>query len=237
MKNKFPFRILLIVFVFAMQLSPQVSAQKKLHVGADIVSSYVWRGLLYNPVPNIQPSITFTSGDESFSIGTWGSYGIGSYYGEVDFFTTYSVGGLTLALWDYYVMPADFNYNFFNYINDETGHSLEFSAVYEGPENIPFCLTWGTFFYGNDLNEAGNNMYSSYFELGYNFNIGDTPIYVFTGFTPWESFYAPEFSLINVGLTASRSIKITESFELPVGGGLYFNPQAKSSYLVFTLSF
>lgn len=218
-------------------LSMQVNGQSSFHAGADVVSSYVWRGLLYSPIPNVQPSLTYTSSSGNLSVGTWGSYGIGSYYSEVDFFASYTMGNLTLSFWDYYVMPDMYEHEFFNYKNDETGHAFEVSAVYAGPESFPIQLTWGTFVYGNDKNAEGKNLFSSYFELGYNFSIGETPMFVLAGITPWESFYAPKFSVVNVGLTASRALKITDTFELPLSGGLYFNPQARNAFLVFTMSF
>lgn len=235
-KREKHFRMLVMVMVWFGMLT-SVQAQRNVHLGADVVSHYVWRGLLYSPTPNIQPSITYTSSNGNFSLGTWGSYGIGSYFGEVDVFASFQVGGLSLTLSDYFVMPDVVEYEYFNFKKKETLHAVEFSAVWQGDDTFPLQLTWGTFIWGNDLDEEGENLFSSYFELGYRLNIGNTPLNVFAGVTPWKSFYAPEFALVNVGLSTSRELKFNENFSLPLGGGLYFNPQSQKAYLVFTLTF
>ncbi|MBU2508350.1 MAG: hypothetical protein KJ799_16760 [Bacteroidetes bacterium] len=60
------FFVLLITGIFA-QIIPQ-----EVTVGADVVSRYVWRGLIINTTPNVQPSVAFSHGN--FDAGVRGSY-------------------------------------------------------------------------------------------------------------------------------------------------------------------
>jgi hypothetical protein len=52
-------------------------------LNADIVSRYVWRGLLFSPNTNIQPYAGIEYG--GLSLSTWASYGLSEKYAEVDF--------------------------------------------------------------------------------------------------------------------------------------------------------
>jgi len=69
-------------------------------VGADIVSSYVWRGTKYSG-PAIQPSVEYSI--SGLTIGTWGSFGFNDQVAEADLYASYGFDfGLSLGLTDYY---------------------------------------------------------------------------------------------------------------------------------------
>ena len=76
-----------------------VKAQS-LEVGADVVSSYVWRGTKAAGA-SIQPGVTFSTG--GFSLGAWGSAAIDNGLDEMDLFASYAFDfGLSVGLTDYY---------------------------------------------------------------------------------------------------------------------------------------
>ena len=69
-------------------------------VGADVVSSYIWRGGKLDGAA-IQPSLSVDY--KGLSLGAWGSASIvGSGYKEIDFTLSYAVGGLTAMVTDYW---------------------------------------------------------------------------------------------------------------------------------------
>jgi hypothetical protein len=217
-------------------ISESSEAESPFSISADFVNRYVWRGLLYSPNPNIQPTFDFTKGN--LSIGAWGSYAMAIPYAEVDLYISYSIGNFTLTLNDYYVenefdLPEN---KYFNWTKTTTPHSLEGSITYNGTENLPLTLTAATFFYGNDWDENGSNLYSTYFEIGYGKQMGNTLVNLFVGGTPATGLYSDKASIVNVGVGLSREISISSNFKLPIFGSLVINPSAQDIFMVFGIT-
>jgi len=229
------------------------SAESPFKVTAELVSHYVWRGSMAtgSPTPNIQPTLAYIKGN--FEIGAWGSTDFTGSYKEVDPYISITSGKLKFTLTDYNWNFAHANY--FNYKNSETGHIFEGSVAYSGPESFPISIALNTMFYGFDKNVSDSlnvkQAYSTYVELGYTTG----PAAFFFGFTPWAGFYnnygyaafdpaagKKTFSIVNIGATVSRSLKITDSFSLPVRATLVINPSATYAradfvHLVFGITF
>jgi hypothetical protein len=216
-------------------------------ITADIVSSYVWRGSLAtsSPTPNFQPTLAFVKGN--FEIGVWASTDFTGSYKEVDPYISLNSGQFKFVVTDYCWNFDKANY--FNYMNSETGHRLEGTIGFTGPSTLPISVTWNTLFYGFDKKstDSTKQAYSTYIELGYS----KGPASFFFGFTPWASYYNnygttafdPEaakksFSVVNIGASLSKGIKITETYSLPVKVTLIINPSAsysKNDYLHLTV--
>jgi hypothetical protein len=228
-------------------------------LGTDLVSRYVWRGRDYGNSPAIQPNASFSVA--GFKIGVWGSYGFVPYsqmindstivnmgnYAEFDPFISYTLKGFTLTLTDYFTFngltPNAGNY--FNYKNSTTGHTLEVSLAWNGPEKFPLQLYVGTLVYGADKgkDDYGNyglgteNNYSTYIEASYPFEIKGFGLKPIVGFIPFgSSWYGPTAGVPNVGLTLSKTIPITKDFGLPLFTSIFANPQSKSIFFVFGLT-
>ncbi|MBN1991050.1 MAG: hypothetical protein JW783_16740 [Bacteroidales bacterium] len=212
-------------------------SSSSLDLNVDIVSRYLWRGLLYSPSPNIQPTLTFSAG--GFAIGAWGSYSLSEQYAEVDLFVSYTTSPITLMVYDYYAEDeTDLSaVDYFKWKKGTTGHQLEGTIMFGGTDKIPFTLTAATFFYGNDKNVDGDNNYSTYFEIAYPVKIAGQEVNLFLGGTPAEGLYHTEAGIVNVGFSTSKSLKITDSFELPVKGTFAVNPAAKDVFFVIGLTF
>jgi hypothetical protein len=261
MKTKM--RVLAIVAFIVAGFSA-LKAQDTIKATAELVSHYVWRGSMAtgSPTPNFQP--TFAYGHGSMEIGVWGSTDFIGSYKEVDPYISYGVSSWKFTLTDY-----NWNFgraNYFNYKNSETGHMFEGSIGYTGPSSLPVTISLNTILYGFDQKGNGNmpgyksnvsasdstkQAYSTYIELGYTKGLAS----FFFGFTPMASYYnnygitkfdptasAKSFSIVNIGGTLSRSIKITNDFSLPVRATLVLNPSASYSrndylHLVFGITF
>ncbi len=209
-------------------------------LNADIVSRYIWRGLPLSQNPNIQPYASMTYRNVTF--GAWGSYAISEPYAEVDLFLSWDVGAFTLTLNDYYNEDeTDMSVNNYFQFSDRdtivTPHSLEGQITFNGTDGFPLSLTLATFFYGNDRNEDNKNYFSTYLELGYEHSIGENTLSWFLGGTVNEGFYADKAAVVNMGVTASRELKFSESFTMPVSASLILNPDAKDIFFVFSLTF
>lgn len=209
-------------------------------VGADFVSSYIWRGT-YNAGASMQPTLGFSVA--GFSLTAWGSTDFRSGaegYKEIDFTAAYTVKGFTVAVTDY--SWGKEGYKYFNWQSHETNHYIEGSLTYVLPvEKFPLSISWNTMFFGADKKADGKTNYSTYVELAYPFSVNRLGI-DFTaavGFTPWaaESLYGTKgFDICNVSIGAAKSIRFSEKFAMPVFTKLIFNPARNGVYFVVGLT-
>lgn len=222
------------------QTEEEVSASAfSADLGADLVSSYVWRGLALDNAPNIQGFGEIGLG--GFFAGAWASVNFTGTYQETDLYAGYGIGNFTLSLTDYFVGWEDY----FNFVHDQTGHVGELVANYTLSEKIPLTLTLGTLIYGadkklnTDSSYSSQNNYSTYLEMIFPFSVGETEISLVAGGVLQESaFYMTDgVALINLGVALSKDIKLTDLFSLPISFALTANPELESVYTVFKISF
>lgn len=232
-------RIYFITSLFLLPICMQAQEEKENKVsfdlGADLVSSYVWRGA-YQTSAAIQPSMGLTVG--GFSLSAWGSVPFSGTAKEVDFTVGYELGGLSVAITDYW-WAGESAYKYFTYDAHKTEHHFEASLSYSLPmEKFPLSLSWNTMFAGEDYYKAdGERAYSTYVSVGYPFSIKGVGLEAEIGLTPWEGMYADGFAVVNIGLKASKEIRITDGFSLPLFAQVLANPEAEDIFLVFGLSF
>jgi hypothetical protein len=225
------------VVIMALTLALAANAQEEglnFSVGADVVSSYVWRGA-YQTGFSVQPGVGLEV--SGFSVSAWGSTDLfGGGFKEVDFSVGYSIAGFSVAITDYW-WAGEEAFKYFNY-KKTTEHLWEASVNYTLPvASFPLSLSLNTFFAGADvLNSDEKRVYSTYIEAGLPFSVKDVGLEVALGLTPGESIYAPKASVVNLSLKASKELKITDSFSLPVFGQIIANPRSEGIYFVFGLS-
>ena len=207
------------------------SAKAQFATGADIVSSYVWRGVPQEGTkgtPNIQPFVTFTTG--SFTIGSWASSSFLGNVKEVDLYATYTISpALAVTITDY---NWGFTKSYFDY-GTTTDHIYEATLAYTGPEKFPISASINTMFAGNDksLTDATKQAFTTYIELGYQV----TPLVkVFAGGVLGGSanYATTAAGVTNVGIKVSKSVVITDKFSLPVYGILGANPYSGGAFFV-----
>lgn len=204
------------------------------HLKADIVSNYVWRGLEQGHV-SLQPEMSV--GWKGLSLTAWGSVGLTNHKDdtrEIDLTLSYETGGLSFGIVDYWNDGNDTH--FFYYKKDGTGHSFEGFISYDFG---PVSASWQTYFAGNDFQSSdGKRAYSSYFELSAPFCLATCDWDATVGLVPWKSgmYEVSGFSVTNLSLRATKAIKITKSFELPLFGQLIANPASRHFFFVFGLT-
>lgn len=229
MKKRGVMGVMAIVSMLCATVS--VAAQEgalKGSISADVVSSYVWRGATASAAPNIQPTASLNW--KNFTMGVWGSFDLQGEYKEVDFFLTYSLKDLSLTLTDY---NWGFQEKYFMYKKARTEHILEAALSYGGSEAFPLKMTVATMFYGQDKKPAdpSKNAYSTYAEFSY--AIGSvTP---FVGATFDEGMYGTGAGVVNVGVTATKEVKISSDYSLPLFCTFAVNPRKEDVFLVFGL--
>ena len=211
----------------------------------DVVSNYIWRGTIGNTngglsfSPNFQPTVSLVKGP--FEIGVWASSDFAGKYYETDIFATLALGPVTLGVNDYYFPDPNVagGNKYFEYGKDKTAHMVEATINYKVSEAFPLNILVGTMLYGNDkkVTDISKQNYSTYMELSYAFK----KFSAFIGATPSRGYYgagnyattADGFNVVNLGLTTTKSLKITDSFSLPLKGTIGWNTQAEFMYVVF----
>jgi hypothetical protein len=140
-------------------------------------------------------------------------------------------------LTDYYYPNAGIkigNFNNYDNVNGAGAHTIEAGLNITGPESFPLSLSG----YVNVYNDEGNN---TYVQADYSLNVQDVGLGFFIGAAAGSEenpdyYGSDKFNVINIGLKASKQIKITEDFLLPVSCSYILNPRAEISYLVFCIS-
>lgn len=238
-------KLLTVVFICTAGIS--FSQDLNLSVGADVVSRYIWRGIDVNDAVNIQPSLSLAVG--GFSAGFWGSYSLSNnsidntFDQEVDTWISYSFAfenGMSVGalITDYYYPNAGIKWGNFNNYDDPNGpgaHTIETGLLLRGPDAFPISLSG----FINVYNDAGNN---TYFQIDYTATVAEVPLNFFVGASGGSKenpgYYGTEtFNVINIGVKATKELKITDEYGLPVSVSFIINPRTEISYLVFGLTF
>ncbi len=243
----------LLFILLPANLMAQDEEASNFSYGADLVSRYIWRGLnLGGSSPHVQPYVEYSFGETGLAAGFWGSHATGSSStgAEADFYISYSpIDMISIGVTDYF-FPSDLAFarsdRYFNYDEKTTGHTIEGMVSFNGTEDIPVSLTFAMNVYGADgIDKNGDNYYAKYLELGYTGTIAETDFSPFVGMAlddPAEEdgavgWYGNSFGVINIGLSVSKAIKISDVYELPLSSSVIFNPEAENIYLVFSVSF
>ena len=224
------------------------NSKSPISISTDLMSRYIWRGTDYGAAPSIQPGIEYSNG--GLAIGAWGAYAI-SYQGyqESDLYVGYTFykNMFTVMVTDYYFQSDLKHVNYFDYKAKSTGHVFEGALTFNGTEKLPLSVMIATNFYGadakriNDDGTQGDNQFSTYAELTYSFKHFD----LFAGANLTEpnrdkgetGYYGNYRGFINIGITATKNIKITQTYHLPLTLSVITNPQAEKIYFVAGFSF
>ena len=226
-------KIVLMAMMIATGYSAKAQDKVETTVAADFVSSYIWRGLDCGSVA-IQPTLGI--GYKGLSLSAWGSYGLTDPddVKEFDLTLAYTTGGFNIGVTDYWFsVGLDPDARYFKYDAHGTNHVFEANIGYD----FSFAsLQWFTNFAGNDgLNKDDKRAYSSYAELAIPFKLATVDWTATAGVVPWAttSYGTTGFAVTNVSLKATKEIKVTDKFSIPVFGQVVGNPCSQKAYLVF----
>ena len=227
-------KIVLLAMGMAMSMTAIAQDEIETTVAADVVSSYIWRGQDLGSAA-VQP--TLGVGYKGLSLTAWGSYGLVNTADTKEFDLTlgYTTGGFNIGITDYWFDRGglDPEGRYFKYDAHGTNHVFEANIGYDfGVANIQ----WFTNFAGNDgVNKDGKRAYSSYAEVNVPFKLATFNWTATAGAVPFATdFYGTNgFAVTNLSLKASKDIKVTDSFSIPVFGRVVGNPCSQKAYLVF----
>lgn len=230
-------KIVLLAMGMVMNMTALAQDKVETMISGDIVSSYVWRGQDCGSV-SLQPTLGVAY--KGLSLSAWGNVGLSdpSDTKELDLTLAYSIGGFNISVTDYWFNSGlDPKNRYFKYDAHGTNHIFEANIGYD----FGFAsLQWYTNFAGNDgFNKNGKRAYSSYIEANVPFKLVTVDWTATAGAVPFATdFYGTTgFAVTNIALKATKDIKITNSFSVPIFGQVVANPCSQKTYLVlgFTL--
>ncbi len=220
------------LLILATGLMYAVPAAAQFSVDLDIKSRYIWRGADFGNSPSIQPELSYALG--GLEVGFWAAYATnGDPEGtEVDLWASYThetdAGSFSVYATDY-----TFPVHHTGMIGAETwldsdAHFIELGLGYAGTDALPISVFAGMFVHNDNDN-------SVYIELGYDAD----PVGFFLGFTPFESeaYGTSGAGIINLGITGTRELIITDNFSLGLSSSLIVNPYAENAHMLVGISF
>ncbi len=162
--------------------------------GADIVSSYIWRGLYLGPA-SIQPSVSLSPEISRLVSGDLPVFRVTERvrpFCRLFHRKLFCSGHRLLFPPD---LPDGEGSSYFKL----SEHLFEATLGYSFGESLPLSLAWNT-------NFAGDDDHSSYMEASYSIPAGEVTIDLILGATPWAGMYSDGFALINASIKASKEI-------------------------------
>lgn len=192
--------------------------------GADVASSYVWRGTQFGNGPHVQPWMSLGYGN--LELGAWGSVPLTAGDGgtELDLYVSYDLGPLALTVTNY-TFPNTSPASGGAYVDGEGLFEGDYLEVSGSGSVGPIDLTVGYF----------TELEALYIEAGFSVGVVDVAIgYAGEDDSNW---YVSEAGLCNISVGGSKEVKITDDYSLPLFGSLVYNPDAESAFLVFGMSF
>ena len=230
-------KVVRLFFLTALSLlgAAAVEAQDKVEatVAADVVNHYIWRGQDLGHTA-FQPTLGIEY--KGISLSAWGSTGLteSTDTRELDLTLGYTIGGFNIGVTDYWFSEGkDPEGRYFKYDAHGTNHVFEANVGYDFG---PVALQWYTNFAGNDgVKKNGKRAYSSYFEVSAPFKLATCDWKATAGAVPHytSSYSTTGFAVVNLALRATKDIKITDSFSVPIFGEVVGDPCSQHAYLVF----
>jgi hypothetical protein len=223
--------VLLSLLIFSLNSRAQSQTENKLvlSANADIYSSYIWRGLDMGHKPVFQPGLSATY--RNFTLGYYGSYRIsGEGDNEINLYLGKSIGPVTFELWDYWSWSKSNFGGFTDFNMETTGHLIEGLVTISGGEKLPLSLTGGWLFYGADPTR------SIYLELQYILPVNNSQIMFNAGYQAKGSYYAEKPGFVNLGITYTQPLAVSEKLTLDLLLSLIANPSAKNIFFTVGIS-
>lgn len=232
---------LVVLMLFTAMPQKTYAQELSIHPGVDLTSRFIYRGLDLGSSPQVQPSIALNYGDFNFTL--WGSHPLsltpdGEDYKEVKFWMNY-----TFDAGSFFVTPQienHFNANadLFDFDDETTTHVFQASVGIRAKGDVAPDLLLGYAFWGNEGLEP-----TLYVEAGVSFGLGDVALRPFfsTQYSDEGGFvdldYGGDFVMNQIGIRASRHLRISDTISVPMGVLVAINPKTERAFTAFSISF
>ena len=201
-----------------------------IEVGADFVSSYIWRGM-YQAGISLQPALSISF--SGITVGAWGSTGFPANAKELDLYISYELKGFSATIGDYWWRGENTPY-----FRNAGNHHLEATLGYTLSEKIPIYFEINTMLTGDeDKSDDDHKYYSTYILANYPFTIGSFDCEAGMGITPRKGMYSDKFDVVTITAKATKNLQLSANYTLPVFVELIFSPAQDNAFLVFGIRF
>lgn len=217
-----------------------------LDLDINIANNHLWRGIEVSDGLVVTSSLAVHDPKEYVKAGVWSGTNTSGDYKELNFFVQFAVQRFRLEFWDTYNFSPGADYNnheFFNYNARTTGRFLDCIASYKVSERFPLTLTWSTILFGRDrynlYSADSKQRYSTYVAAGYRcFDRQQLTIDAAAGGTftlnnykgDRSTFYSSRPGVIDLRVTATYNLRITDSYSLPLSATVMCNPVEDRAY-------
>ena len=250
-------KILLILFIAVLSVQMGMAQEAELKDSpvdftVSLQSNHLWRGLVITDKPMFSVQTIFTvNKSKSLTAGFWGGMAFsnesdGTYYKEINYYVQYAANGFSIGLWDLFNTRGVESPDVWDYNKETTGHLLDLRTSYNFGEKFPLTLEADVLLYGSGDSQYANGefeqRYSTYIQVAYPLIQGakvDLNTFVGAGFsfngdTHLYGDGGENFDIVNVGLTASKVLKLS-TLRIPVSATTMWNPSTKIARVQFTV--
>lgn len=230
---RFIFKTTTIICLFAVTVAGNGQNEDtgmQLTIGADLVSSYIWRGM-YQAGVSIQPSLSISA--FGLTLGCWGSTDFSIFSKEIDFYFMYEVKGLSVGIGDYWWRGEGAKY-----FKNCGSHHIEANLGYTFSDKFPLSLEVNTMLSGEeDKDDTGKKNYSTCILASFPFSVKHVNCEAGIGVSPWEGMYTDKFGVFTITAKASKNLQLSTEYALPVFVELIISPAQNNAFLVFGIQF
>lgn len=226
----------------------------RLDFTANIQNNHLWRGLIITDKPVVMGNLSYAlDSEKKWKVGIWGASALaddkdGTHYKEINYYVQYSNGRFYIGLWDLFnsrnINTAVASDDIFNYSNRRTAHIIDLRTNYTFGPSFPINVEADIMLYGGAnagevvLESDGSykkNKYSTYVQVSYPVISGkkvNLDAFVGAGFALNDKNFlygngTNSFDIVNAGIKASKTVKITDHYSLPVSMMVMWNPSNK----------
>jgi len=246
-----------VLFIFLAAFVAQISTAQEtmlkdspVDFSVDLKTSHLWRGLIISDKPMAAVFLKLKLNKSgSFTTGFWGGMAFsnesdGSSYKEINYYLQYAKNGFSIGLWDLYNTRGVASPDIWDYNKETTGHILDLRTSYNFGESFPLTLEADVFLLGSvDAQYTNSNFeqrYSTYVQISYPLiteSKVDVSGFVGAGFSLNGDTHLygdgnRNFDLVNVGFTASKTVKLGD-YNLPVSVNTLWNPSLEYARVQF----
>ncbi|SFN49794.1 hypothetical protein SAMN05421594_3000 [Chryseobacterium oleae] len=236
------------------QENTEPKESNRLDFTANIQNNHLWRGLIITDKPVVMGNLSYAfDAEKKWKAGIWGASSLtddkdGTHYKEINYYVQYSDGRLYIGLWDLFnsrnINTAVASEDIFHYSRTRTAHIIDLRTNYTFGPSFPLNIEADIMLYGGAnagevvLESDGNykkNKYSTYVQASYPVIAGqkvNLDAFIGAGFALNDRNFLygngkNSFDIVNVGVKASKTVKITEHYSLPVAMMAMWNPSNK----------
>ena len=236
MKNSFSIKLTVFILLLAVSIDGYGQEEKTernltVKAGADLVSSYVWRGM-YQAGASFQPALSLST--SGLTIGAWGSTDFSVSFKEIDFYLSYEYRGFKAGVSDYWYTGEGESY----FKHARGAHNLEASLGYTFSERFPLSVEVLTLFYGDDdKDDEEKQQYSTYISTTFPFSIGKFDFEAGLCITPYKGIYSDKFNVVAISAKTIKKLPLSTGYTLPIFVELLFSPAQDNAFVIFGIQF